>query len=110
MLFIDVNEYILGELAKKTGLLTGKRRQKKKTFMSIENYVYTHHRLWVKDFYDYIHEGGRVDNANLLNIYCFISARCQEVCQARYKVCCLYSYRVSFNLEIGFAMYLIVER
>jgi len=74
------------ELAKKEGLLTGKRGQRKKAFITIENYVHMQERLWTNEFHDYNHEGSRVDNANLLNTHCFTSARCQELCQAIYKV------------------------
>jgi hypothetical protein len=79
-------KYIEGELAKKIGLLKGKRGQKKKAFMTIENYVHMQNRLWTNDFHNYVHEGSRVDNSNLLNTHCFTSARCQEICQARYRV------------------------
>ncbi|PWI64678.1 hypothetical protein PCL_08687 [Purpureocillium lilacinum] len=77
--------YIEGELAKKIGLLTGKKGQKTKTFLTIENYVHMQKYYWCGDYHDYIHDGCRVDNANILNTHCFTSARRQEVCQARYQ-------------------------
>ncbi|CAM1508797.1 Fc.00g056450.m01.CDS01 [Cosmosporella sp. VM-42] len=86
--------YIDGELAKKICLLKGKKGQRKKAFITIENYVHMQNRLWIDDFHDYIHEGSRVDTANLLNTHCFTSARCQEVCQARYQdLQCILSWK-----------------
>ena len=84
--FVDETKYIEGELAKSIGLLKGKKGLRKKAFITIENYVHMQNRLWTNDFHDYVHEGSRVDNANLLNTHCFTSARCQEICQARYQV------------------------
>lgn len=84
--FTNGKKYIEGELAQKIGLLTGKKALREKAFMTIENYVHMQNRLWINDFHDYVHEGSRVDMANLLNTHCFTSARCQELCQARYKV------------------------
>ncbi|CVK91801.1 uncharacterized protein FMAN_06805 [Fusarium mangiferae] len=100
--------YIEGELANKIGLLTGKRGQRKKAFITIENYVHMQNRLWTNDFHDYVHEGSRVDNANLLNTHCFTSARCQEICQATYQdMQCILSwkdgcpeFRLKFTREI----------
>uniref|UniRef100_A0A4E9EHL3 C2H2-type domain-containing protein n=1 Tax=Gibberella zeae TaxID=5518 RepID=A0A4E9EHL3_GIBZA len=100
--------YIEGELANKIGLLTGKKGQRKKAFITIENYVHMQNRLWTNDFHDYVHEGSRVDNANLLNTHCFTSARCQELCQAKYKdLECILSwkngcpeFRLKFTREI----------
>ncbi|KAF5531769.1 carbonic anhydrase 2, partial [Fusarium mexicanum] len=100
--------YIEGELATKIGLLKGKKGQKKKAFMTIENYVHMQNRLWTDDFHDYVHEGSRVDSANLLNTHCFTSARCQEICQATYQdMQCILSwkdglpeYRLKFTREI----------
>ncbi|GJN66003.1 hypothetical protein PLICBS_000019 [Purpureocillium lilacinum] len=39
--------YIEGELAKKIGLLTGKKGQKTKTFLTIENYVHMQKYYWI---------------------------------------------------------------
>jgi hypothetical protein len=52
------------------------------TLLTIKNYVHMQKFLWFSDRHHYVHEGQLVDNANLLNTYCFISARLQEVCQA----------------------------
>lgn len=79
-------QYIEGELAQKIGLLQGQQGRRKKAFITIENYVHMQNRLWTNDFHDYVHEGSRVDNSNLLNTHCFTSAPCQEVCQAIYQV------------------------
>ncbi|KAJ6439078.1 carbonic anhydrase [Purpureocillium lavendulum] len=83
---LSMAPYIEGELAKKLGLPTGKKAHKKKTFLTIENYVHMQERLWCNDYHHYIHEAYRLDNANLLNTHCFTSARLQEVCQARYQM------------------------
>jgi len=76
-------QYIQGELAEKLGL---KNLHKEQAFLTIENYVILHEQLWFKDHHDYVHEGFRIDNANLLNTHCSSSARLQELCQSRYKV------------------------
>jgi len=60
--------------------------KKNMTFLTIKNYVHMQEQLWVWDHHDYIHDGYRVDNSNLLNTHCYTSARLQEVCQATYKV------------------------
>ncbi|EGU76075.1 hypothetical protein FOXB_13413 [Fusarium oxysporum f. sp. conglutinans Fo5176] len=100
--------YIDGELAEKLSLLKGKKGQRKKAFITFENYVHLHNRLWINDFHDYVHEGSRVNNANLINKHCYTSARCQELCQARYKdLQCIVSwkdgrpeFRLKFTREI----------
>ncbi|KAK4095597.1 hypothetical protein Purlil1_393 [Purpureocillium lilacinum] len=105
---LSMAPYIEGELAKKLGLPTGKKAHKKKTFLTIENYVHMQERLWCNDYHHYIHEAYRLDNANLLNTHCFTSARLQEVCQARYQdLECLISwadgvpeFRLKFTREI----------
>ncbi|KAK3938869.1 hypothetical protein QBC46DRAFT_365220 [Diplogelasinospora grovesii] len=74
---------IEGELAEKLGLKDLHREQ---AFLTIENYVKLHELLWLNDHHDYVHDGCRVDNANLLNTHCFTSARLKELCQAKYKV------------------------
>jgi hypothetical protein len=78
-------KYIEGELAEKLGLKDLHRDQE---FLTIENYVKLHEHLWFNDHHDYVHEGCRVDNANLLNTHCFTSARLKELCQAKWKVRC----------------------
>ncbi|KAL3952669.1 hypothetical protein ACCO45_012612 [Purpureocillium lilacinum] len=83
---LSMAPYIEGELAKKLGLPTGKKAHKKKTFLTIENYVHMQERLWCNDYHHYVHEAYRLDNANLLNTHCFTSARLQEVCQAHYQM------------------------
>ncbi|KAJ6436687.1 carbonic anhydrase [Purpureocillium lavendulum] len=105
---LSMAPYIEGELARKLGLPTGKKAHKKKTFLTIENYVHMQERLWCNDYHHYIHEAYRLDNANLLNTHCFTSARLQEVCQARYQdLECLISwtdgvpeFRLKFTREI----------
>ena len=87
-------KFIDGELADNIGLMKsgkkgedGKKHKKDpKTFLTIENYVHMQERHWYDDFHDYLHEGYRVDNTNLLNNHCFTSARLSEVCQAVYEV------------------------
>lgn len=76
------SKYIEGELAEKIGL---KDLHRDPTFLTIENYVKLHEKLWLDDYHDYLHEGYRVDNATLLNTHCYTSARLKEVCQAKYK-------------------------
>ncbi|KAH6881107.1 hypothetical protein B0T10DRAFT_411320, partial [Thelonectria olida] len=67
------------------GLLVGKEARKPKTFLTIENFVFMQEFHWSNDFHDYMHDGTRVDNTNLLNTHCFTSGRLQEICQERYK-------------------------
>jgi hypothetical protein len=76
-------KYIEGELAEKLGLKDLHRDQE---FLTIENYVKLHEHLWFNDHHDYVHEGCRVGNANLLNTHCFTSARLKELYQAKWKV------------------------
>ncbi|KAL7940599.1 hypothetical protein V8C42DRAFT_362174 [Trichoderma barbatum] len=75
--------YIEGELADSIGLLKDVHRTKK--FFTIENYSHMQTFHWEKDFYNYIHEGSRIDSTNLLNAHCFTSARLSEICQATYQ-------------------------
>ena len=85
----DKQKFIDGELAVKIGLVKSKRRghkKEQKSYLTHENYVHMHERLWYNDFHDYIHEGYRVDNGNLLNVHSFTSARLAEICQAIYRV------------------------
>jgi len=47
------------------GLILGQRRRNKKegkSYLTYENYVHKHKRLWYNDFHEYVHEGYRVDN------------------------------------------------
>ena len=86
-MFVSSN-YIQGELADELGL---KSLRKEQTFLTIENFVKLHQFLWFEDFHDYVHEGYRVDDANLLNTHCFSSTRVAELCGAKYKVECSFS-------------------
>lgn len=74
---------IQGELKDKVGTEDIKRDM---TFLTIKNYVHMQEQLWFCDHHDYVHDGYRVDNSNLLNNHYFTSARLQEVCQAKYRV------------------------
>ncbi|KAF4998781.1 hypothetical protein FDECE_11709 [Fusarium decemcellulare] len=74
--------YIEGELAEKLGLKNINRAQ---GYLTTENFVKLHEKLWFNDHHDYVHEGYRVDNATLLNCHCFTSARLSELCEAKYK-------------------------
>ncbi|KAF4458660.1 carbonic anhydrase 2 [Fusarium albosuccineum] len=74
--------YIEGELAEKLGLKNINRAQ---GYLTTENFVKLHEKLWFNDHHDYVHEGYRVDNATLLNCHCFTSARLAELCEAKYK-------------------------
>jgi hypothetical protein len=85
----DARKFIDGELADSIGLIKSQRRGHKKedkSYLTHENYVHMHERLWYNDFHEYVHEGCRVDNGNLLNVHSFTSARLAEVCQAIYEV------------------------
>jgi len=42
--------------------------------------------LWQRDYHNYVHEGSRVDLSGLLEMYCYTSARLQEICKAKFKV------------------------
>ncbi|KAK0728527.1 hypothetical protein B0T26DRAFT_673041 [Lasiosphaeria miniovina] len=77
-----LQQFIEGELKDKVGARNLKRPV---TFLTIQNYDHMQEFLWLPDCHAYVHEGERVDNANLLNTHCFTSARLQEVCQARYQ-------------------------
>ncbi|KAB5550744.1 hypothetical protein GE09DRAFT_1033211 [Coniochaeta sp. 2T2.1] len=74
--------YIEGVLAEKLGL---SRSVKDKAFLTISTYVNLYDHLWVRDNHEYRYEGSRVDASTLLNIYCYSSARQQEVCGAKYQ-------------------------
>ncbi|KAK0750179.1 hypothetical protein B0T18DRAFT_322066, partial [Schizothecium vesticola] len=74
--------FIQGPLAQELGL---KNIRQDQAFLTIENYVILQEQLWFRDHYDYVHEGCRIDNTNLLNTHCFSSARLQELCQAKFK-------------------------
>ncbi|KAK8071921.1 hypothetical protein PG996_005269 [Apiospora saccharicola] len=88
---LSVAPYVDGELADKLGLSREKRRP---TFLTIANYVHLQEQLWTRDHHDYVHEGSRVDSANLLNTHCFTSARLREVCQAVYKdIICMVGWK-----------------
>jgi len=78
-----MRKYIEGDLAEELGL---KDLQREQAFLTIENYVKLHELLWFNDYHDYVHDGYRVDNANLLNTHCFTSARLKELCRAKYRV------------------------
>jgi hypothetical protein len=78
-----MKKYIEGDLAEELGLKDLHREQ---AFLTIENYVKLHELLWFNDYHDYVHDGYRVDNANLLNTHCFTSARLKELCRAKYRV------------------------
>ncbi|KAK3395185.1 hypothetical protein B0H63DRAFT_386959, partial [Podospora didyma] len=78
---IPLNQ-INGPLAQELGL---KNLRQDQVFLTIEDYVILQEQLWFRDHYDCVHEGYRIDNANLLNMHCFSSARLQELCQARFK-------------------------
>ncbi|KAK3984490.1 hypothetical protein QBC44DRAFT_336862 [Cladorrhinum sp. PSN332] len=113
---LSMAPFIDGELAKKIGLIKaggknaeGKKYKKdSKTFLTIKNYVHMQERHWYDDFYDYLNEGYRVDNTNLLNTHCFTSARLSEVCQAVYEdLQCILSwkdgkpeFRLKFKREV----------
>ncbi|KAF4943641.1 hypothetical protein FSARC_14865 [Fusarium sarcochroum] len=75
--------YIEGELADKLGLKNVNREQ---GFLTHDNFVKLHEKLWFNDHHDYVHEGYRVDNATLLNCHCYTSARLSELCEAKYGV------------------------
>ncbi|KID93463.1 carbonic anhydrase 2, partial [Metarhizium majus ARSEF 297] len=66
---LSMAPYIEGELADQIGLLRGKQAK----------------FHWEEDWHDYIHEGSRVDNTNMVNMHCYTSARLSEVCQAKYR-------------------------
>ncbi|KAK0726810.1 hypothetical protein B0T26DRAFT_627324, partial [Lasiosphaeria miniovina] len=72
----SVAPYIQRPLAQELGL---KNLRQDQAFLTIENYVILQEQLWFRDHYDYVHEGCRIDNANLLNTHCFSSARLQEL-------------------------------
>jgi hypothetical protein len=55
-------------------------------FLTIENYIDIKELLWQHDHYNYVHERCRVDLSALLKMYCYTSARLQEICKAKYKV------------------------
>ncbi|KAK5988066.1 hypothetical protein PT974_12203 [Cladobotryum mycophilum] len=82
---LSMSPYVEGELAKKIGLFTGKKSHKEKSFFTVESYGRMQIYHWAHDTYDYVHDGYRVDNTNLLNGHCFTSARLQEICQAKYQ-------------------------
>ncbi|KAK3934859.1 hypothetical protein QBC46DRAFT_367956 [Diplogelasinospora grovesii] len=74
-------KYIKGELADKIRLVeSGKKGFKRpiKPFLTIENYC--------NDFYNYIYKGARVNNTNLLNTYCFTSAKLLKDGELKYKL------------------------
>jgi hypothetical protein len=60
--------------------------EKAPTFLTIENYVNMEELFWQHDYYNYVHEGCRVDLSALLKIHCYTSARLQEIYKAKYKV------------------------
>uniref|UniRef100_A0A8H7TR61 Uncharacterized protein n=1 Tax=Bionectria ochroleuca TaxID=29856 RepID=A0A8H7TR61_BIOOC len=69
-------------MAEKYDLPRGKQAEKPKKFLTIENYTTMQIFHWTGDSYNYIHEGMRIDNTNLLNVQSFTSARRQEVIMA----------------------------
>ncbi|KAK3940995.1 carbonic anhydrase 2 [Diplogelasinospora grovesii] len=74
---VDTNElkYIKGELADKIGL---SRLRKEKGFFTLPLYVRLYDLMWARDFYNYSHEGSRINASTLLNTHCYTAARQQE--------------------------------
>jgi hypothetical protein len=79
-------QYIEGELADQIGLLRGKQAKVPKKYFTLDNYKILQQFHCEEDWHDYIHEGSRVDNTNMVNVHCYTSARLTEVCQAKYRV------------------------
>jgi len=85
-----------------------KNLREDQAFLTIENYVILQEQLWFRDHYDYVHDGCRIDNSNLLNTHCFSSARLQELCQARFKVRdmleCIIDFKLIFDRILSFLL------
>ncbi|EFY94585.2 carbonic anhydrase [Metarhizium robertsii ARSEF 23] len=77
--------YIEGPLADEIGLLRGKRGKIPRKYFTLDSYKKVQSFHWEEDWFDYIHEGTRVDNTNMINGHAYTSARLSEICQATYK-------------------------
>ncbi|KAK3939345.1 hypothetical protein QBC46DRAFT_364849 [Diplogelasinospora grovesii] len=72
----SITNYIKGPLKKKLGLSTATR---KKTYLTLENYMYMERQLWQNDGHEYVHEGYRVFISAKLKCHVFTSARLGEI-------------------------------
>ncbi|OCK80334.1 hypothetical protein K432DRAFT_393129 [Lepidopterella palustris CBS 459.81] len=77
--------------------------EKPQTLLTIENYVHIQTQCWQADHHNYIHEGVRVYQSNMLTMHCFSSATLQEVCNSTCKGNEL-EIKVSFKREYAKGM------
>jgi hypothetical protein len=73
-------------LADEIGLLRGKVGKIPRKYFTLDSYKKVQSFHWEEDWLDYVHEGTRVDNTNMINGHAYTSARLSEICQATYKV------------------------
>lgn len=78
-----MSQYIQNVLRHSVPLST---EEKAPTFLTIHNFVHMQEYLWQKDYYNYVHEGVRVQDSCLLNTHVGTSARLREICGARFRV------------------------
>lgn len=73
-------------MADEIGLLRGKIGKIPRKYFTLDSYKKVQSFHWEEDWLDYVHEGTRVDNTNMINGHAYTSARLSEICQATYKV------------------------